>query len=669
MSSRHASPFVRIALAGSLAALLSGVAMAQGATPMAAASDVDSGVRPGDDFYAYANGVWLRTTPLPEGRARYDTTAQLRALSSERVQMLVDGAVAAARAGKSDRVGSWYVSWMNTAGIEARGLQPLSGDLAAIAAIADRKALSARLGGSLTLDDGSNTQTAGLFGVWIHPDFHDPDHYVPHLVQGGLGLFDRETYLDEGAEAVAAREAYRAHVAAVLTLAGFDLADARATRVLALETAIARAQAPRADTDDVFKTDNTWRRADFGAKAPGMDWDAWFGAADLGRQDRFVVWQPSALKGIAALVGDQPIETWKDYLAFHLLEHYAAVLPKAFGGQQPDRAAQAIASTTTALGEDIGRRYVARWFPPSAKAAATEMAENLRTAMAARVARQAWRSPAARDMALAKVAAVRIGLGYPDRWIDYAGLDIRNDDALGNLRRAEAFAYRRELAKLERPVDPGEWSGLLPQQAGAIINFSPNAMQFSAGILQPPFFDPTGDAAANYGSAGAGMAHEISHSIDELGSLYDARGRLLRWWTPEELARYRAAAAPLLAQLDAYCPRPGLCVKGEQVLGEGIGDLAGLLVAYDAYHLSLKGKPDAIRDGLTGDQRFFLAFARRWRRVQTDAALAQQIASDTHAPGEYRTDTVRNLEAWRRAFGVQPGDKLYLPPEARTGVW
>lgn len=678
-------------------AILSGAALAAPPTPapdqQIDSREIDPAVRPGDDFYRYANGVWLMSTPLPPGRSRYDTAAMLRDEAARRVQHLIEAAATAPASERAKRIGDFYASWMDVAGIEAKGLQPLAGELAAIAAIRDRRALAAYLGRTLRLDDGTNTKTDGLFGVWIHQGFHDADHYAPHLVQGGLGLPDLEDYLDAGPDKAAHRDLYRAHIAAVLKLVGLDRPDIRAGRILALEVAIARTHASADDTADVFKTDNPWRRADVAAKAPGLDWAAWFKAARLDRQAEVIVWQPSAVTGVAALVGAQPIAAWRDYLAYHLIAHYSAALPGAFGeanatlasqlagrppgapGLTPEsltpegRAQQAIAATTSALGEDIGQLYVARYFPPRAKAAATAMVETIRTAFRARIAGLSWMSPATRGAALAKLAAVRVSVGYPDTSMDYSGLTVRRDDALGNLRRAEAFAYRRELAKLRRPVNSDEWLQLLPQDLGANINFSPNALQFSAGVLQPPFFDASGDAAANYGSAGAGMAHEISHSFDELGSIYDARGRLVRWWTADDLARYRSAAAPLAAQFSAYCPKPDLCVKGQMVLGENIADLAGLRVAHDAYRLSLNGKPDVVVGGLTGDQRFFLAFARRWRRTQTDAALRQQIATDPHAPGEFRADTVRNLEDWRRAFDVKPGDRLYLAPDARVEIW
>jgi predicted metalloendopeptidase len=318
----------------------------------------------------------------------------------------------------------------------------------------------------------------------------------------------------------------------------------------------------------------------------------------------------------------------------------------------------------------VGRLYVERYFPPRAKVAATVMVENLRTAFRARLARSSWMAPATKAKALTKLAALRIGLAYPETWIDYAPLVVVRGDALSNFQRAEAFAYRRELARLGRAVDPDEWPWQLhPQMVGAILNISPNTMDFAAGLLQPPYFDPAGDAAANYGSAGAGIAHEISHSFDELGNQYDAQGRLVRWWAKDDLARFQAASAPLAVQLDACCPAPDACVHGKQVLAESAADLGGLAVAHDAYLLSLHGRPDSVKSGLTGEQRFFIAFAQRWRRLQTDAALHRQIETDTHAPPACRSNLVRNTDAWTRAFGVKPGDRLYLAPEARIGIW
>ncbi len=624
---------------------------------------VDSGVRPGDDFYRYANAPWLTAVQVPPGQASYGTSSALIAQNARRVRALVEDAAHAPTPGLPQKIGDYYTSLLDTGAIEARGLTPLASDLAAIAAIQDRQALATWMGGHMSLDDGTDSHVDSLFGVWVHQGFHDPDHYVPHLVQGGLGLYDRDPYLDPAQDA--ARQAYRAHVSAVLTAAGLSDTEARAARVLALEIDIARAHASADDTNDVAKTDNVWTLADFTTEAPGLDWPAFFRAAGLDHQATFVVWQPGAVTGSAALVASQPLETWKDYLAFHLIDHDAGVLPAFIAGAP---APDPIAATTDALGEGIGRLYVAHWFPPASKQAAETMVANIRTVFKAHITKAAWMSPATRAQALAKLDALQIGVGYPDTWTDYASLEVVRGDAFGNRRRAEAFAWRQNLAKLGRPVDPAEWA-LLPQTVGAILNFSPNSMQFSAGLLQPPYFDPTGDLAANYGSAGAGLAHEVSHSFDGLGRLYDAHGNLAEQWTAEDSQRYDALAAPLAKQMDAECLAPDLCVHGSQVRQESVADLIGLQVAYEAYHLALHGQPDRVIDGLTGDQRFFLAFARRWRKVMSDDALRRQVATDPHLPPSFRADAVRNLDAWYDAFAVRPGDRLYLKPEDRVKLW
>jgi predicted metalloendopeptidase len=493
---------------------------------------------------------------------------------------------------------------------------------------------------------------------------------------------DRDKYIDASPKMAELRTQYQAHIAAVLKLAGVPEFESKAARILALETRMAQAFAPDSEAADVFKQNNPWKRADFPVKAPGMEWKAYFNAAGLAGQSDFTVWQPAAVAGISALVASESVETWKDYLGFHLIEHYASVLPKAVdaehfafygnilsGAQQPpDRSKAAIAATNGALGQAVGQLYTQRYFPPEAKAKAQAMARNLIVAYRARIANLTWMTTETQRKALAKLAAFEIYIGYPDTWIDYSTLDIVRGDAFGNMRRAEAFLRLRNLAKLRQPVDPIEWP-LNPQAPGAVIMFSPNAEFFSAGILQPPYFDSQGDAASNYGSAGAGMAHEISHSFDELGNIYDARGRLGDWWTAEDRARYHAAAAKLAAQFDAYCPFADLCVNGKQVLTENIADLAGLLVAHDAYILSLKGKTDVVIGGLSGEQRFFLAFARRWRKAQSEAALRKQMTSDTHSPGQYRSDTVRNVDAWYKAYEILPGDKLFLKPEDRVSIW
>jgi predicted metalloendopeptidase len=555
--------------------------------------------------------------------------------------------------------------------------------MSAISAIQDKTTLSAHLGATLNTEvDGLTANADHVFGLWVNQSFTDSKHYVFHLLQGGLGMLDRDAYLDPSPKMAALRAQYQEHIAAILKLAGIADSSARAARILSLEIRIAEAHAPDSDAADVFKQNHPWKRAEFDAKAPGMDWDAYFAGAGVASQSDFIVWQPSAATGTSALVSSAGIDAWKDYLRFHLIEHYASVLPKAVAAEDfafygnalsgaqsmPDRSQAAIAATNAALGQAVGQLYAQRYFPPEAKAKAQAMVSGLLAAYRVRIPNLAWMASQTKEKALAKLAALRIGLGYPDTWIDYSTFNVVRGDAFGNMRRAEAFNRTYNLAKLERPADPDEWR-IDPQSVGAVILFTPNTETFSAGLLQPPYFDYQGDAASNYGSAGAGIAHEISHSFDELGNIYDDQGRLGLWWSAEDVAKYHAAAGKLAAQFDSYCPFSDLCVNGKQVLGESIADLAGLLTAHDAYVSSLKGRPDAVIGGLTGEQRFFLAFAQRWRRVQSDTALRQQIKTDTHPPGEYRSDSVRNVDAWYEAYGIAPGDKLYFPPENRIGIW
>jgi predicted metalloendopeptidase len=572
---------------------------------------------------------------------------------------------------------------MDEDAIESKKLTPLSDELSAIASITNKSSLAAYLGTTLNAEvDGLTTNADHIFGLWINQGFEDTDHNVVHLWQGGLGMPDRDNYLDPSPKMAALRAKYQAHIAAMLKLAGVSDSETKAARILSLEIRIAQAFAPDADAADVFKQNNPWKRADFTLKAPGIDWATYFKSAGLAEQSNFIVWQPSAVTGVSALVASESDDLWKDYLRFHLIEHYASVLTKAIAAehfafydttmsgteQPPDRAKSAIAATNAALGQAVGQLYTQRYFPPEAKAKAQAMAADLITAYRARISNLTWMSSETKQKALAKLAAFELIIGYPDTWIDYSTLDIVRGDAFGNMRRAEAFLRARNLAKLKEPVDPIEWP-INPQIPGAVIMFSPNAEFFSAAILQPPYFDPQGDTASNYGSAGAGMAHEVAHSFDELGNIYDAHGRLGDWWTTEDRARYHAAVAKLAAQFDAYCPFPDLCVNGKQVLTESAADQAGLLAAHDAYLLSLKGQPDIVINGLTGEQRFFLAFAQRWRKAQTEVALRHQLKTDTHPPGKYRSDSVRNVDAWYKAYEIAPADKLYLKPEDRVHIW
>jgi putative endopeptidase len=677
--------FCRIAPVAIVASALLLSTAAPSVTENVKTQDMDRSVKPGDNFYLYANGGWLKTVIVSRSQPNYGTSAVLIEKTREQVRNLIQEA-AGNHSGKgsvAQKVGDYYASFMDEDGIEAKGFQPLAGELDTISAISNRASLSAYLGGTLNSEaDGLTANADHIFGVWVNQGFKDSEHCFFHLLQGGLGMPDRDDYLVPSPKMVALRAQYQSHIAAILKVAGIADSESKAAGILALETRLAEAHAPDADTADVFKQDNPWKRADFEVKAPGMDWNSYFTSAGVAGQPEFIVWQPSAVTGVSALVGSEDIELWKDYLRFHLIEHYASVLPKAVRSEEfafhgmtlsgmqsgPNRSQAAIAATNGALGQAVGQLYTQRNFPPEAKTNAQAMVNNLITAYSSRIANLTWMSPQTKDRALSKLAALRIGVGYPDRWIDYSTLDVKRGDAIGNMRQAESFNRSRNLAKLRQSADPDEWR-IDPQSVGAVILFSPNVEFFSAGILQPPYFDYQGDDASNYGSAGAGIAHEISHSFDELGNIYDAHGRLGNWWTAEDLAKYRAAAAKLVAQFGVYCPFPDLCVNGTRVLNENIADLAGLLVAHDAYVLSVKGKTDVVIGGLSGEQRFFLAFAQRWRKAQDEAALRWQIATDTHSPGEYRSDTVRNVEAWYKAFEIAPVDKLYLKPEDRIGIW
>lgn len=667
-----------------LAIALSGAAADKNTSSHDSMQEIDRSIKPGDDFYHYANGGWLKTTKLSADLPSYDTRAILVARTSQRVRDLIQEA-AARNSGKgsvNQKVGDFYASFMDEGSIEAKGMTPPVDEMSAISAITNKTMLSAYLGGTLNSEvDGLTSNSDHIFGVWVNQSFTDSEHYVFHLFQGGLGMPDREAYLDQSEKMAAMRSQYRSHIAAILKLEGIANPESKAARILNLEIRIAQSHAPDSDGADVFKQNNTWKRGDFALNAPGMDWDAYFRAAGVSEQPEFIVWQPSAVTGTSALVGSEDIDGWKDYLSFHLIEHYASVLPRAVAAenfafttilsgmkQMPERSQDAIAATNAALGQAVGKLYTERYFPAEAKARVQAMVSDLISAYRARISNLIWMSPQTKEKALAKLATLRIGVGYPDTWIDYSKLEIVRGDAFGNMKRSEAFNREYNLGKLKRPADPDEWR-IDPQIVGAVILFSPNTETFSAGILQPPYFDWQGDAASNYGSAGAGMAHEITHSFDELGNIYDAHGRLGNWWTPDDLTKYHAAAANLARQFNGYCPFSDLCVNGEQVLTENIADLAGLAVAHDAYILSLKGKTDVVINGLTGEQRFFLAFAQRWRRTQSEVALRKQVKTDTHSPGQYRSDTVRNVEAWYKAYDVKLGDKLFLKPEDRVGIW
>jgi putative endopeptidase len=435
--------------------------------------DIDRSVRPGDDFYRYANGNWLRTATTT-GQPGSDTRAILVKKTNQRVRDLIQGANALqpVRGRVTQKVGDYYASFIDEDGIEAKGLAPLADELAVISAMTNKTSLSAYLGTTLNTEvDGLTDNADHIFGVWVNQGFADSDHYVFHLLQGGLGMPDRDDYIDPSPKMAELRAQYKVHIAAILKLANVIDSESKAARILTLETRIAQSHALDSDASDVFKQNNPWKRADFSAKAPGMDWDAYFKSAGVAGQSEFIVWQPSAVTGTSALVGSEDIDLWKDYLKFHVIEHYASVLPKAVAAehfafygknlsgtqQMPDRNDDAIRATNAALGQAVGQLYAQRYFPPEAKAKAQAMVGDLITAYRARISNLTWMSPRTKEKALAKLSAVRIGVGYPDTWIDYSTLDVVRGDAFGNMRRAEAFNRSRNLAKLKQPADPDEW--------------------------------------------------------------------------------------------------------------------------------------------------------------------------------------------------------------------
>ena len=681
-------------LAGMLLASAGAVALAApGKAPVRLPAGVDTvgidkSVKPGDDFDAYANGAWRAKTEIPADRASTGAFLQVVNLAEARNRAIVDAAIAAKAAPGSDqrRIADYYRAYTDTAAIEARGLAPLKPELDAIAALADKRALSAILGADVRADvdplNATNFHTAHLFGVFVAQGLEAPTKTVPYLLQGGLGMPERDYYLSTEKEAVATRAAYRDYVVKIFTLAGMSDPAARADRVIALETKIATAHLDNVAAQDVHKANNPWKRADFDTKAPGIDWGAFFGAAQLGSQQDFIVWMPDATTKLSALVASEPLASWQDWLAFHHIDAVTAVLPSAFDQasfdfygktlsgtrQQRPRDKRALASVNANLSDAVGRIYAARYFPAASKRDIQTMVTNILAAFDKRVAALDWMAPATKAEARNKIRTMRVSIGYPERWRDYAALEIKADDPVGNAKRAQLAEYRWQLAKLNAAPDKGEW-WMSPQTVNAVNLPLQNALNFPAAILEAPMYDPKRDAAANYGSIGAVIGHEISHGFDNLGAGFDASGRMRDWWTPADFAHFKEQSAALVAQYSAYEALPGLRINGEQTLGENIADVAGLAAAYDAYHASLKGKPAPVIGGLTGDQRFFLAFAQTWRSKMRDQALRGQVATDGHSPTRYRALTVRNQDDWYKAFGVKPGDKLYLAPEKRVKVW
>ncbi len=653
------------------------------AAPAAAAQPGAASVLPGDDFFAYANADWLARTEIPADRSSWGAGAALAEETNTRISKMIAALAADKNAkGEGRKVADFYSAFMDEAGIEARGAAPLKPGLAAIDAIGDKPALVRALGASMRADvdplNNTNFFTENIFGLWVAQGLNEPARNTAYLLQGGLGMPDRAYYLTDSQRMADLRAKYEQHIASSLTLAGFADAPARARRIMALETAIAQAHATREESADVLKANNPWSVADFARNAPGLDWPSLFKSAGLGGQKKFIVWQPSAFKGVAALVGSTDLATWKDYLAFHHINHFSSALPKAFVDQrfafygtalsgtpqQSLRWKRALGATNAALDEPVGHLYVDRYFSAADKARVSKMVANIVSAFSKRIDKLDWMAPSTRAQAQAKLRTLYVGVGYPDRWQSFDGLKVAPDDAFGNATRAEQFHYKKTLAKLGAKVDRTAWS-MPPHLVNAVNLPLQNAMNFPAAILQAPYFDPKASDATNYGSIGAIIGHEISHSFDDQGAQFDARGRLRDWWTDADKEHFKAASAKLIAQYGAYKPFPDLAINGQLTLSENIADLAGLAAAYDAFRASAGAAGGPGND----DQAFFTGFAQSWQTKMRDPALRQRVLTDGHSPGQYRAATVRNLDAWYDAFKVQSGQKLYLAPADRVRVW
>ncbi len=646
---------------------------------------MDRSVNPGDDFYAFANGNWVKSTEIPADRSRYNSFAVLTEKALTRTRAILDEASKPEASGDARKIGDYYSAFMDEDAIEARGVAPIQPELDAIAALADHASLSAKLGSLVRADvdlmNSTDYYTDRLFGVWISQHLDRPTENSVYLVQGGLGLPDRDFYL-EGGRFEQIRDAYLKHIASVLALANTEDPTNKAKGILALETAIAKVHASQLDTNDIKKGANYWPRSEFAAKAPGLDWEQFFAGAMLGSQPELIVWQPGAVSGISALTKSVPLDTWKDYLRFHALDRASPFLPKAFADgnfafygttlngtpQQQDRWKRGVAAVNQGLGEAVGKLYVERHFTAETKARADAMVANLIAAFGKRIDALAWMSDTTKARARAKLAGLEVGMGYPARWRDYSALDVRKDDPLGNHERAELFEYQRNVAKLGAPVDRGEWF-LLPHTVNALNIPLENRLLFPAAILEAPFFDAAADDAINYGGIGGVIGHEITHSFDSGGALFDETGRLSNWWTPEDLAKFEAAGATLATQYDQYQAFPDLNLNGKLTLGENIADVAGLATAFDAYMLSQAGKEPVVLEGFTPEQRVFLGWAQVWRSKFREPSLRNAVLTGVHSPGEFRAATVRNQDAWYTAFDIKPENARYLAPEARVKVW
>ncbi|AVR94734.1 M13 family metallopeptidase [Pseudoduganella armeniaca] len=644
---------------------------------------IDPSVRAQDDFFVHTNGKWLKTTEIPADKSSWGSFAKLREDIQPQLRAIIERAAASAAAGKGDadqqRIGDFYASFMDEARVEQLGAAPIKDDLAKIAAITDKKALP-----QLIAQFNRYGVTAPM-GFAIHQDNKDSTKYVADFFQSGLGLPDRDYYLKKDdtklAEALAK---YEQHVAKMLTLAGDAKAADNAKAIVGFETELAKIQWTKVELRDPVKAYNKYDIAKVGELMPGFDWNAYLAATGVqGKVSYVIVGQPTYFQALDKLLAATPLETLKAYAQWHTVREAAPYLSKQFVDtnfefygtvlsgvtENRPRWKRAVSATEAAVGESIGKIYVAEHFPPEHKARMEKLVNNLLVAFKQSINTLDWMTPATKKEAQGKLGKFMTKIGYPNKWLDYSTLTVKRDDLLGNVKRGTEFNYNKELNKLGKPIDRDEWL-MTPQTVNAYYNPELNEIVFPASILQPPFFDPKADDAVNYGAIGGVIGHEISHGFDDQGAQYDGDGNLRDWWSAADHKNFKAKTGQLVAQYSAYSPLPGYNVNGELTLGENIGDNSGLAVAYKAYKLSLKGKKAPVIDGLTGDQRFYMGWSQVWRMKVREPALIQQIKTDPHAPGQFRANgTMRNQPGFYEAFKVKNGDKMYLPPKERVIIW
>lgn len=637
----------------------------------------DVSIDPGDDFYRYAGGAWMENTEIPGDRSRYGSFDILRERSEQQVRAILDDLAANAEtAGANGQmVGDFFGAWMDEDAIEARGTAPLAPYLARIDAITDRADLLTVFG---------TVGYASPVGVGPLPDPADPTRYIAIAGQTGLGMPNRDYYLDEGEEYDAFRTAYRNYIVRLHELAGIPDGEGRADRIFALEMQMAEVHWDSVRQRDIQQGYTPMNREQLSELAPQFDWGNWLEGLGLGAVDTVVAWENSAIAASGELLDSVPLDTWKEYLTFHFISDYASYLPAAFDEarfdffertlrdtpSQRERWRRGVSLINANIGEAIGQFYVDRHYPAESQRQMSELIVNLRAAFQERLENSNWMDEETRAEALSKLRAFESRIGHPENWIDYSGLEVRRDDLLGNVIRAQEFAFNLSLERLPHPVDRSLWA-MNPQTVNAYYFPLLNQITFPAAILQPPFFDPNADPAMNYGAVGAFIGHEIGHGFDDQGRQFDGMGRIRDWWTAETAAAFQEQSARLGAQYDMFEPIDGVNVNGDLTMGENIGDLGGLEMAYSAYrrYVAEHGEPPVL-DGLTGDQRFFLSWAQVWRGLIRDNALRVLLLTDTHSPPEYRVNGVLpNMDAWYEAFDVGPDDAMYIPPEERVNIW